>query len=137
MNTPLTWLKASDGTPAVDMQVALVTPWQSVGVKDRPSFHNIWPAGPIGTFGVQFTNVGGPVTATNSPPYNASACDYPSAALGTQPTQPTGAADNAIISVDAIGQFSRSTYTPTPGQTAAGAGKLPATWYAFAIGDED
>ena len=125
MRTQLPWLKASDGTAAVDMQVALVTPWVSVGNKDRPSVQNIWGAGPVGAFSLQFTNVPDPV-------YNSAATDYPAAALGTTPTQPSGAADNAIIAVDAIGQCVRAAYTPTSG----GTGILPTTWISYAPGDE-
>lgn len=125
MRTQLRWLKASDGSAAVDMQVALVTEWVSVGPKDRPSIQNIWGAGPVGAFSLQFTNV-------PDPAYSSSACDYPAAGLGTAPTQPSGAADNAIIAVDAIGQSVRAIYTPTSG----GTGLLPTSWLSFAVGDE-
>jgi hypothetical protein len=133
--TSATWYKLSDGTAAVDMQVLLITQWIPCGTKDRPSVQNKWPAGPVGTFSLQFSNV--PPTSGQTPPYNATATDYPSAALGTQPTQPTGAADNNIISVDSIGWCVRELYTPTPGQTAAGAAKLPTeTTFSFTASED-
>ena len=131
MNFPAPWYKASDGTDAVDMQVALVTAWQRVGNKDRPSYDNNWPAGPVGTFALEFTN------APMNPAYSDPGKAVPTAAYDVAPTQPTGAADYNLIAAEGRGEFSRETYTPTPGQTAAGAGKLPTTFLALQPGEMD
>ena len=131
MNYPSPWFKASDGTAAVDMQVALVTEWSRCGNKDRPSYDNTWPAGPVGVFALEFTNA--PMNPVPTDPGKP----VPTASYDVAPTQPTGAADCNLITAEARGEFSRETYTPTPGQTAAGAGHLPTTFAALQPGEND
>jgi len=123
MNEPISWLKASDGTAAVDMQVALITPWIACGPKDRPSLQVSWPDGPVGSFSLEFSNV----KAAGSAPltYDATPIPYPESAYLDTPDQPAGTAGDNIFSVDSIGEYVRGKYTPTEGQEAAGALKLP------------
>jgi hypothetical protein len=131
MNFAAPWYKASDGTAAVDMQVALVTAWQRAGNKDRPSYDTTWPAGPVGDFALEFTN------APMNPGYADEGVPVPTASYDVAPTQPTGAADRSILAAEARGEFCRETYTPATGQESAGAGHLPTTFMALQPGEND
>jgi len=119
METPITYLKASDGTAATDMSVDMVSQWFYCGTKNRVSFQNIWGAGAkAGTFKLQFSDNPNPV-------YNTTGTDCPADAMST-PTQPSTAASDNILCVDSLGSFAREYYTATSG----GTGVLPTGWYA-------
>jgi hypothetical protein len=109
----LQWFKASDGTPAVDMSVALVSQALS-----SPAlgcyFQFVWTStgSPNGAFGLADSGDG---------------VNFDTVSLGSadqQPTQPTGAYGHTSITLP-VGAWEsptiRATYTPTSG----GAGALP------------
>jgi hypothetical protein len=125
MDFPVKFLNASNGAPATDMTQTLVTEWSRCGNKDRPSYQNAWPAGATGTFSLQFTNA-------ESPGFDATATDYPAAAMSVPPTQPTGTENNNILCVDSIAEYVRERYVPTSG----GAGILPTARLAQTQNDE-
>lgn len=119
----VSWYKASDGTAAVDMQVALVTQWFRCGARDRPSFQTKTPAGPVGSYSLEFSDEDMRKLETTTPDMvNA----FPTAAMAAAPTQPSGGAIvTTMISVDSIGEWFRGRWDPTVGQEATGEGHLP------------
>jgi hypothetical protein len=122
METHVTqWLKVSDGTPAVDMQVELATPWVHVGIKNTVGFMAKTPAGPVGAYAVDFA-IGDIEEAQINPDLVVA---FPTAAIAGTPVQPTGAACVTGLKVDSLGSWTRARWTPTTGQEAAGEGHLP------------
>lgn len=109
-----TFLKASDGTAAVDMQVDLVSPALRVGVDGMVSYQLGWGAGPVGSFKLQFSNV-------PRPGYDARWTDYPSDAYAGSATQPSGTASDTILRVQSMGEYCRAYWDATSG----GTGVLP------------
>ena len=121
MSTPLSFYNASSGAAVTDMAATMVSQWVRVHTGRPMSVQAEWNATgtPIGTFSLQFTNddLTSLGTSLDRGVLTANATDYPSAAFGTTPTQPSGTADNTILMVDAIGEYARLKYTITSGGT--------------------
>ena len=105
----LNWFKVSDGTPATDMSVAMVSqPLATTQLKI--SFQFWWPAtgSPTGNLGFQ---------------ESSDQSHWDTASLGSAdqgPTQPAGTASSTTIDISEFpATFARATYTPTSGGTGA------------------
>ena len=118
----LSLLKASDGTPAVDMSVALVTsPFPTV-IGEYASLQIAAPNGPVGTWSLEESDDYDTAdTVGTIPAYNAMWDAFPSAYMSS-PTQPagTGAVVTTMAAI-ATCAFRRAKWTPSSG----GAGILP------------
>lgn len=121
----LSLFKASDGTAAVDMQVALVSaPFQTVP-GEYASIQIATPNGPVGIWSIEDSNDSEGVGTI--PAYNGMWDTFPTAYMST-PTQPagTGAVVTTMCAI-ATCSFRRAKWTPSSGGTAILPTKLKAT----------
>lgn len=107
----LSLFKASDGTAAVDMSVALVTEPIPTAPGGYASMTAITPAGPSGTWSAEDTDV-------FSPDPTAAGWDaFPSDLMSSTPTQPAGSGATTRICAFCTGSYRRYKWTPSSGGT--------------------
>jgi hypothetical protein len=112
----LALFKLSDGTAAVDMQVALVSaPFPTVP-GEVASVQIATPDGPVGSSSVEDSNDSAGVGVV--PAYNGKWDPYPTAYMSS-PTQPADSGDViTTIAVPATCAYRRAKWTPSSGGTA-------------------